>query len=474
MAEEEAVVRIVLDDVGKSTPGTAPAPSSAVVPPPAKPAIPAPAASTSMPGGFKWPEPPYMPPPAPAAPAANAAPSPWQPGALSPHLFGRDDQEVNPAVIGGKHGIGLEEFDPKHPTEDYTPKAEVVPPPKEPEFDPVELAKRRVEREEQMAAVDAEYAKLKPPKPDPPFDPKEMAKRRIEAERKAALVDAEYAKLRPKPIFDKLLGVAEDFRGTIGGVFGKVFGVALDLTAKIRSMRAKATTAASVDTSEKAEVPAKTPAPDAKEATKGSALMMPTVPTPQSASVPTSSSAPATPATTGSEQALDGVAAASTDAAKAMSSVVPVAGAVAVALTALAVELGKAAYNEADRQANKYAEYSPKIAEAKALAEMREEMANMRRSQEAEDELSDFIQQQSEVQQKWEDVRVAIMKKVVPVLNAILSVLGWILGAVSQEDYSGAPAGDPTSVLFNDTWTWKEGEKMPINPRTTGVGVPEL
>ncbi len=64
-------------------------------------------------------------------------------------------------------------------------------------FDPVAEAKKRLEREQQLAEVQAEYEKLNPVPPEPAFDPVAEAKRRIEREKKLADIQAEYAKLNP-------------------------------------------------------------------------------------------------------------------------------------------------------------------------------------------------------------------------------------------------------------------------------------
>lgn len=63
-------------------------------------------------------------------------------------------------------------------------------------FDPVALAKKRIERERQKAEIDIEYAKqmLIPP---PAFDPVEGARKRLERERQRAEIDAVYLKMNP-------------------------------------------------------------------------------------------------------------------------------------------------------------------------------------------------------------------------------------------------------------------------------------
>jgi hypothetical protein len=84
-------------------------------------------------------------------------------------------------------------------------------------FDPVEEAKRRAEREDQRAKIDEEYAKLRPKEPpkEPPFDPVEVARKRVEREEQLAAVDAEYAKLKPTaiPVFDPVAEAKKRFEG---------------------------------------------------------------------------------------------------------------------------------------------------------------------------------------------------------------------------------------------------------------------
>ena len=192
---EEAVVRIVLQD---GSGATSPAPTSAQTPPPpsllsrglapqdypTQPARPSSLLSRGLlppPPATVVPPPPVVTPPTPAVqptppPAQVVPPAPQQVPAPTP-----------PPVVT-----------PPAPTP--PPAVTPTPPPAVAAFDPVEIARKRVERETQQALVDAEYAKLKPPIPPPAptvFDPVEVARKIVEREKQQAAVAAEYAKMVP-------------------------------------------------------------------------------------------------------------------------------------------------------------------------------------------------------------------------------------------------------------------------------------
>lgn len=104
--------------------------------------------------------------------------------------------------------------------------------------------------------------------------------------------------------------------------------------------------------------------------------------------------------------------------------------------------------NVADGMAKKYGDYSPQIAQAQAMAEIKMEMGNLRRAQESGSELAEYVKAQSELQNQWEDVKVEIMKKVVPVLTGILGVLSSLLGIASK--VKDEEKEDPTSVILGN------------------------
>lgn len=257
------------------------------------------------------------------------------------------------------------------------------------EKDNLDLAKKRVKREEKRAAVDAEYAKLKPPPPptaDPPFDPIALAKKRVEAEKKRAAVDVEYAKLKPKSATDSLLDLAQSIRGTLGGTLGTVVGAGLDIVSNVRKNKT-------------------------------------------------------TEAAAGGEDVGD----AATEAGSSLAALVPVVG-TTIAVVGGLTKVFTTLLGVANEMATRYGEYNPEIAQAQATAEIRQIMGDMRRSQENSREIAELIEAQSEMQQKWEDIKVAAMSKIIPVLTGVLEVLGSLLGIASRPEMKEIE--DPTEAIL--------------------------
>lgn len=86
------------------------------------------------------------------------------------------------------------------------------------------------------------------------------------------------------------------------------------------------------------------------------------------------------------------------------------------------------------KQAEKYAEYNPQIAQQLAMAEIRQVMGDMRRAQRAGPELARFIEEQSRMQQQFEEIKMKIWMKILPVITAILQILGRLLNVVEEQD----------------------------------------
>lgn len=76
-----------------------------------------------------------------------------------------------------------------------------------------------------------------------------------------------------------------------------------------------------------------------------------------------------------------------------------------------------------DKTADRYAEFSPEIASAQAMAEVRQTMGDLRRSREVGPELARYIIAQSEMQQKFEDIKVKLLTKMLPIVTGILKTL---------------------------------------------------
>jgi molecular chaperone GrpE (heat shock protein) len=100
------------------------------------------------------------------------------------------------------------------------------------------------------------------------------------------------------------------------------------------------------------------------------------------------------------------------------------------------------------RTAERYGEYNPQIAQQLAMAEIREVMGDMRRAQRSGPELARFIQAQSKMQQQFEEIKMRIWMKILPILTAIMQVFSRLLGIAENQDVAGMD--DPTTMLLTD------------------------
>ena len=127
-----------------------------------------------------------------------------------------------------------------------------------------------------------------------------------------------------------------------------------------------------------------------------------------------------------------------------------------------------------DKAAEHYGQYSPQIAQAQAMAEVRQTMGDLRRAQEIGPDMARYVQSQSEMQQKFEDIKIKLLMQIVPVVTGILetveavmpsgqgienaikmlmtplTAIPGVLGLMNQtmRDEARPPPDDPTSQLF--------------------------
>ena len=427
-----------------------PTPIASVPPPIAQPAP-----STPKPPALAAPAPPVLMPPTPPPPLPPPIPQP-QPRDLKDLLrsqYGLATPEPEAAPQAVQPTVAAASFEPHEPS---------LPTPAQPlatatnfepvQAQPIEVAKKRVETERKRRAVDEEYAKLKPPVAlpvEPPFDPVMLAKKRIKSEEQRRAIDAEYAKLKPKSIIDTVLDAAESLRGTIGGVFGTLAGAALDVASNIRKASTKAVSQPSIPKPEGAVsspplAPAAVSTPPTTTPSTATLVDDRTYNAPQSSAVaadfepqkatpmsPTEAPKAEVPPSTGAVDAASGISKLG----------------VAAAVAAAAIVAFGAVVGEANKMVEKYGEYSPEIAQAQAMAEITEVMGNMRRAQESGKELANFVEAQTEAQQRWEDIKVSIMTKILPIITGILRVLGGLLGIASRTNEE--EIADPTTVLLS-------------------------
>lgn len=470
---DEAVLRIVVQDDGSSTPSTTP---SSPPPQPNQPNRPTPPVVPT--GATRQPPPVNISGQPPAAPDDGSAEpigpqppttpvetgryrpptQPFDPVEVAKRRIEREDQQ---AAVDAEYAK-LRPPQPPKPPEPFDPVeaakkrieredqqaaieaeyAKLRPPPPTPPFDPTDAAKKRIEREKQQALVDAEYARLNPPPPDPPFDPVEQAKKRVKREEEQAKIDAEYAKLKPPPPFDPvkeakkrydeeqrkkqveeeynklnpkksnpLLDVTNALRGTIGGIGGPVAGAVLDFGAAI-----------------------------AKSA--------------------------------------------------------PPLAMFTVGVTAAVVAV-RSLINEIHKAEDQYSPYSPAIASAQAYEEVRRTMGDLRRAQEIGPEMAKYIRSRADLEQKYEDVKVKLLLKIMPTvtraveeLEKFVSLIGPVMEMVEtlsvltkitdqirkklidEDDDKKELPEDPTSLIFGGDMMMFNTGVGPIGVRRPGVEIP--
>jgi hypothetical protein len=392
---------------------------------------------------------------------------------------------------------------------------------------------------------------------EPVFDPKAEAEKRRQKERQQAQVNVayreQYGEEKETPL-DAMMKVLDTFRGTIGGYFGTLAGMALDIRRGIHEARQKevkeererelvkeaediaeasrqgvgtSSTQPSAPTSPTSKLPYKKPEfgelgnlPEAPTFDQIRDLNLPPLPTDQSPRVlgaktgkpypgyheiaPTAEAAGATEAIpealpAGGAGMMEQVAAAAGPigmaivAAKviadmvtgAIKSVVGGIGGIAKgiaspehdpsvplgslgeaassasekimlfvpAIGVMGVAFGETAkvlsglMQALDKTADRYGEYSPVIAQQKAFAEIRQTMGDLRRSQEVGPELAKYVQAQSELTQKYEDIKVKLLVRMLPSVTRILEVLEMAMSAGEGIEKAISTLTDPLGNL---------------------------
>lgn len=76
---------------------------------------------------------------------------------------------------------------------------------------------------------------------------------------------------------------------------------------------------------------------------------------------------------------------------------------------------------EVSRTADRYGEYNAQIAQAQAIAEVRQTLGDFRRAQEGGPQLARFVQNQADLQQRFEDIKIKLLTRILEVVNPILA-----------------------------------------------------
>lgn len=102
---------------------------------------------------------------------------------------------------------------------------------------------------------------------------------------------------------------------------------------------------------------------------------------------------------------------------------------------------------ELDRNANRYGEYSPAIAQAQAQSEIKQVMGDLRRSQEAGPALAKYVQTQGDIQQHFEEIKIKIMTKLLVVFNPVLEHLEQVMANVEGVASAVSALGEPLTAV---------------------------
>lgn len=194
------------------------------------------------------------------------------------------------------------------------------------------------------------------------------------------------------------------------------------------------------------------------------APQVPTTPRPTGGATQASPPAPATAevAATGAAEA-----AAAGEGASAIGGLAAAAGPATVAIVAIGAAAKAAAVviGELDRAAERYGEYSPEVAQAQAMVEIRREMNNMRRAQESGTDLARYVQAQGQLQENFEEIKIKLLMAVAPLITTMAQTLNMILEALPWAGQNNSPNDslDPTNLVLNNVPAQQGTGENPAN-----------
>lgn len=123
---------------------------------------------------------------------------------------------------------------------------------------------------------------------------------------------------------------------------------------------------------------------------------------------------------------LENMGDAASKAGDAMSNIIPFSGLWVTALGESTKALGTF-MQAVDKTAERYAEVSGPIAAQQAMGEIRQVMGDLRRAQEVGPEIVRYMKTQQDIQQKFEDIKVKILTKLLAAINPALEVIDKLL-----------------------------------------------
>lgn len=117
-----------------------------------------------------------------------------------------------------------------------------------------------------------------------------------------------------------------------------------------------------------------------------------------------------------------------------------------------------------NQTAGRYGEYSPEIAQAQAVAEIRQTMGDFRRAQVVSAEMSKFVMAQSDLQQRVEDVKVKILTKMLPLVTRAVEMVEVIVAGGEDTVKAIEILAQPLTLLSqaaSELVGMKRDERMP-------------
>ncbi len=117
-----------------------------------------------------------------------------------------------------------------------------------------------------------------------------------------------------------------------------------------------------------------------------------------------------------------------------------------------------------DATAQRYGEFSPQIAQAQAIAEIRHTMGDFRRAQEVGGQMAKYLMAQSDLQQKFEDIKVKMLIRILPIATAILEILEAVVPSGKNISESIGNVATPLTaiqVLIGEIYSMFRSDKQP-------------
>lgn len=134
------------------------------------------------------------------------------------------------------------------------------------------------------------------------------------------------------------------------------------------------------------------------------------------------------------------------DVAESVGQSLPYVGSAAVVAGEALKGLGDLVWSIA-ANAERYGQYNPMIAQSLAIAEIRQTLGDMSRSREIDAEMAKYIEVQTDLQQKFEDMKVKALIKILPVLTRILELMEQTLPGAETIGEAVASLLQPISQL---------------------------